>query len=114
MKIPNYEPDVSEGLQQRHASMPTDIFRMLICGPSGSGKTNILLHMLYVLLEYDKVFLFSKNLHQHKYQPLLEYFAENINPQVKYEVTEAVPVGREDKIVPLEELPIGNRKIFGL
>jgi len=30
---------------------------MLICGPSNSGKTNILLHMLYELLEYDKVYL---------------------------------------------------------
>ena len=42
--------------------MPTDVFRMLICGPSNSRKTNILLHMLYELLEYDKVYLFSKNL----------------------------------------------------
>ena len=30
---------------------------MLICGPSNSGKTNILLHMLYKLLEFDKIFL---------------------------------------------------------
>ena len=62
--------------------MPADVFRMLICGPSNSEKTNILLHMLYEQLEFDKVFLFSKNLHQHKYKALLRDFAENIHPKV--------------------------------
>ena len=66
--------------------MPADVFRMLICGPSNSGKTNTLLHMLYELLEFDKVFLFSKTLHQNKYQALLRDFAENFNPDVGYEV----------------------------
>ena len=54
--------------------------RMFLCGPSNSGKTNIQLHMLYELLDYNKVFLFSNNLHQNKYQALLKDFAENIDP----------------------------------
>ena len=62
--------------------MPADVFRMLICGPSNSGKTNILLHMLYELLEFDKIYLFSKNLHQNKYQSLLQDFAKRINPRL--------------------------------
>ena len=88
-------------------SMPADIFRMLIFGPSNSGKTNILLHMLNELLEFDKVFLFSKNLHQNKYQALLQDFAENINPKVGYQVIEAPG----DEIFLLDELPPDNSKI---
>ena len=115
MRIPNYDPEVAatNGFQQGHPSMPTDIFRMLICWPSNSGKTNILLHMLYELLYFDKVFLFSKNLHQNKYQALLRDFAENIDPEVEYEVIEAPG----DEIIPLEELcprpqaGIDNQKI---
>ena len=69
--------------------MPADVFRMLICGPSNSGKTNILLHMIYKLLRFDKVYLFSKNLHQNKYQALLRDFASNLDPVSGYEVIEA-------------------------
>ena len=108
MKIPNYDPGSSKSnYEQGHPCMPADVFRMLICGPSNSGKTNTLLHMLYELLEYDKIYLFSKNLHQNKYQNLLQEFAEKINPQVGYDVIEAYG----DEIIPLEELPADNQKI---
>jgi len=90
--------------------MPTDVFRMLICEPSNSGKTNILMNMIYFLLEFDKIYLFSKNLHQDKYQSLFQYFAENINPEVGYKVIEAY--GYE--IIPFEELPVDNQKIVVL
>lgn len=32
--------------------------------------------------QFDKVFLFSKNLHQNKYQELLQDFAKKIDPKV--------------------------------
>ena len=86
--------------------MSTDVFRMLICGPSNSGKTNILLHMLYELPEYDKVYLFSKNLHQNRYRALLQDFATRLDPEVGYKVIEAPG----DEIIPLEELPVDNQK----
>ena len=109
MKIPNYDPDFSSANRwmQGDPCMPADAFRMLICGPSNSGKTNILLHMLYELLEFDKVFLFAKNLHQDKYQALLQDFAENVDPEAGYEVVEA----SGDEITPLEDLPLENQKI---
>ena len=66
--------------------------------------------MIYFLLEFDKIYLFSKNLHQNKYQVLLQDFAEQINPKVGYEVTEAPG----DEIIPLEELPVDNQKIVVL
>jgi len=80
---------------------------MLICGPSNSGKTNLLLNMIYNLLLFDKIYLFSKNLHQYQYQGFLKDFAENINPHVGYEVIEAY----DDEIIPLEELLVDNQKI---
>ena len=108
MKIPNYDPGSSKSdYKQGHPCMPADLFRMLICGPSNSGKTNTLLHMPYELLEYDKIYLFSKNLHQNKYQNLLQDFDEKINPKVGYDVIEA----HGDEIIPLEELPVDNQKI---
>ena len=57
MKIPNYDPAFSKSsYKQGHPCMPADVFRMLSCGPSNSGKTNILLHMLYELLELKPLF----------------------------------------------------------
>jgi len=111
MKIPNYDPGFSESsYKQGHPCMPADVFRMLTCGPSNSGKINISLHVLYELLEFDKIYLFSKNLHQNKYQALLQDFAEQINPRVGYEVIEAPG----DEIIPLEELPVDNQKLLSL
>ena len=53
--------------------MPDRCFRMLICGKSGCGKTNMVLHMLIKpLINYDKVYLYSKNLEQEKYLDLSE------------------------------------------
>ena len=108
MKLTNYDPGSSKGdYEQGHPCLPDDFFRMLICGPSNSGKTNILLNMIYELLLFDKIYLFAKNLEQDKYQHLLQDFAENINPEVGYEVIEA----NSDEITPLEELPVYNQKI---
>ena len=108
MKIPNYDPSLlaKSNYKQGHPCMPADTFRMLICGPSGSGKTNILMHMLYRLLVYDKIYLCAKNLHQDKYQYLLDDFDNRVNPVVGYTVIE----GAND-IIPLETLPPDNQKI---
>ena len=86
--------------------MPSDTFRMLICGPSGCGKTNVLMHMLYNLLYYDKIYLFSKNLEQPKYRQLLETFRP-ISEEVGYDVIEE----SNGDVVPLESLDNDNQKI---
>ena len=108
MKFVNFDQgSFKSKYKQGHPCMPADVFRMLICGHSNSGKTNILLNMICFLLEFDKIYLFSKNLHQNKYQNLLQDIAEQINPKVGYEVIEA----HGDEIIPLEELPVDNQKI---
>ena len=78
--------------------MPSNTFRMLICGPSGCGKTNALMHVLYILLYYDKIYLYSKNLEQPKYPGLVNTFAP-ISRECGYDVVEA----SNDEILPLED-----------
>ena len=46
-------------------------FRILIIGPSGSGKTNTLLHLINDLNPIDKVYLYAKDLHEPKYEYLI-------------------------------------------
>ena len=107
MKIPNYDSGSSDSpYVQLHPYMPSNTFRMLMCGPSGCGKTNTLMHMLYHLLYYDKIYLFSKNLEQPKYQELFQTFAP-ISRDVRYNVVEASNEG----ILPLSELDDDNQKI---
>ena len=64
---------------------------MIIVGPSGSGKTNTLLHMIYYLLYFDEILIFANNLHQDKYQFLLNDFATRINPEMGYKVIQTPP-----------------------
>ena len=100
MKITNYDqPKISTNHKRVHPSMPEDSFRLVIAGPSGSGKTNTLLHMIYNLLFFDEIWLFAKNLHQDKYQFLLQDFAKRVDPEVGYKVIET-----PSEIIPLKEL----------
>ena len=76
MKIPNYESasQSDSNYQQVLPYMLSNTFRMLTCRPSGCGKTITLMHMIYKLLHFEKIYLFSKNLEQPKYKQLLGTF----------------------------------------
>ena len=105
MKIPNYDSTSESDSDFRRLLpyMPSNTFRMLMCGPSGCGKTNTL--MLYNLLYFDKIYLFSKNLEQPKYRKLLETI-EPISEEVGYDIIEA----SNEEIIPLDQLDNGNQK----
>ena len=47
------------------------LFRMLIIRPSGSGTTNTLLHLINDLDPIDKIYLYAKDLHEPKYEYLI-------------------------------------------
>ena len=87
METPNYDSDTkNKKFKQRYSFMPHDTFRMLKCGNSGSGKANLLYHMLIVpLLHYDEIYLYAKNLHQEKYQNLMNKLNE-ISRNVGYDI----------------------------
>ena len=111
MKIPNYDlaSESDSDYKRLLPYLPSNAFRMLMCGPSGCGKTNTLMHMLYNLLYFDKIYLFSKTLQQPKYRKLLETF-ELISEGVGYDVIEE----SNDEIIPLDELDNENKKIVRL
>ena len=44
---------------------------MLIIGPSGSGKTNTLFHLINNLNPIDKIYLYTKDLSEPKYEFLI-------------------------------------------
>ena len=47
-------------------------FRMLIIGPLGSGKTNTLLHSIDKFHPIDKIYLYTKDTDEEKYQYLID------------------------------------------
>ena len=108
MKIPNYdvEDDMVSNFKQLYKFMPDRSFRMLLRGPNGSGKTNTLMHMIYNLLYFDKIYLYAKNLEQSKYQNLISMF-KPISDEAGYVVIEA----SNDEIIPVEDLDSESQKI---
>ena len=104
MRIINFDQPRSRTRHKRiHPAMPEDSFRLVIVGPSGSGKTNTLLHMIYNLLHFDEILLFAKNLHQDKYQFLLNDFAKRVDPEAGYQV-----IVTPSDIILLNEVFQGN------
>ena len=99
--------DDSNNFKQRCIYMPDKPFRMLICGPSGAGKTNLLTNILLKpLIQYDKIYLYSKFLEQPKYQYLKDKL-EEVSRIVGYDVMEC----SNDEVVPLDDLPNNNQKL---
>ena len=67
-KMLNLDNIVSNKNENKNNDWP---FRMLIIGPSGSGKTNVLLHLINNLNPIDKIYLFPKDIHEPKYEYLI-------------------------------------------
>ena len=109
MEIPNYDSKYRVGgnYKQLYPFMPNNTFRMLIAGPSGSGKTNTLMHMLQKpLIQFDKLYLYAKNLEQGKYVDLIKRF-DTISGQVGYPVMEC----SNSDIIPVGDLDSDSQKV---
>lgn len=74
-----YYDDGVNKLRVHNECLPVN-FRMLIVGPSGCGKTTLLMRLLLEdkLLNYNKLYVFSKSLYQPEYQCLIEGFKYNL------------------------------------
>lgn len=66
--------DISEEQSKRHGNYLPNNIRCIICGPSNCGKTNVIITLLTHPkgLRFENVYLYSKSLHQSKYQILFE------------------------------------------
>ena len=62
----------SNAVKGKHGAVLPDSIRGIICGPSNCGKTNVLINMLESPhgLRFENVYVYSKSLHQPKYQYL--------------------------------------------
>lgn len=58
---------------------------MILVGKSNCGKTNTFMNMLLRLLYCDKIYLYTNNAHQSKYQKLKE-FMDEISHKIGYPV----------------------------
>jgi hypothetical protein len=63
------------GIKNHDQAIPPS-FRMLVCGASGCGKSSLVMRLLLEkeLLNYDKLYVFSKSLYQPEYQILVNGF----------------------------------------
>ena len=107
MKIPNYDRKTKENSKKLNNIFDED-FRLLIAGESGCGKTNTLMHILRKpLVYYDKIYIYSPNLHQEKIQDFKDLM-DSISEKVGYSVLE---IDGPEKIKNTNEYPSENRKI---
>lgn len=87
--------------KSKHGCLLPDTVRCIITGPSNCGKTNVVFNLLTDPngLKYNNIYIFSKSLHQPKYQ-LLERILSEV-PDVSYFQFHA----NEDVIHPNEARP---------
>lgn len=101
----------------RHGSvlLPNNI-RALICGPSGSGKTNVLLSLIFDPngLRFHNIYIYSKSLHQWKYQLLknvlslvkeVKYYTYDSDQEV-LDVSQAKP----NSVMIFDDIAFANQK----
>ena len=107
MKIPNYDRKTKENSKKLNNVFDED-FRLLIAGESGCGKTNTPMHIIRKpLLYYDKIYIYSPNLHQEKIQDFKDLM-DSISEKVGYSILE---IDGPEKIKNTNEYPSENRKI---
>ena len=60
--------------------IPDHPYRILIIGGSGSGKTNLLLNLIEKQPDIDKIYLYTKDPYESKYQYLINK-REGVDPK---------------------------------
>ena len=85
---------------------PNNPFSCIITGPSCSAKSVFLTNLvLYIINEYNKIYIYSPSLHQDLYQKLFKYFTNYIPIHIIPNV-----LSEEDIDIVIEE--IVNNKDF--
>ena len=70
----NFDEYVNEnkiGHNKNWPYIPNHPYRILIVGGSGSGKTNVLLNLIEIQSDIDKIYLYAKDPYGAKYEYLI-------------------------------------------
>ena len=87
MDIMNFDIDGDVRMQPVHHWLLPNSIRCVICGPSGCGKTNLMMNLITRngYLNYDRLILYSKSIHQPKYK-LLHQWGSELNEAAEKEI----------------------------
>lgn len=111
MEIINFDivGDCDSEHHVHHWLLPNSI-RCVVCGPSGCGKTNLMMNLIIQngYLNYRRLILYSKSLHQPKYKFLQEWGCE-LNKTAEKEI---VSFYSTDDIIPVENLNPKERTLL--
>lgn len=110
MEIINFDTDEHNKQHVHHRLLPNSI-RCIMAGGSGCGKTNLLMNLIMRpgFLNYNRLHVYSKSLHQPKYQ-LLQDWASWLNKNANSQII-AFHSGSGD-IMPVEDLNPKQRTIM--
>jgi len=111
MEIINFDLDNNTNVASVHHRLLPNSIRCIIAGGSGCGKTNLLMNLLIRpgFLNYDRLHIYSKSLHQPKYQ-LLQEWASQINSCAN--ASAIITFHTCSDIIPVEELNPQQRTIM--
>ena len=76
MEIINLDPLCNKFVEKKihrnsNPLAPQHPFRCLVTAPSGGGKTNLVMNLILKFLEFDKLYIFAKDLEEEKYKVLI-------------------------------------------
>lgn len=92
----NGKPDA-----KRHGPLFPATVRCIICGPSNCGKTNVMMRMIEDPngLRFQNVYVFSKSLHQPKYQRLAQILG-SIQGMTFFQFRDSEGIVKPDEALP--------------
>ena len=76
VKIYDYSVPNEFADKNQHPLMPIHPFRLVITGESGSGKTNLLINLILNYLNFDRLYICSKDINESKYETLRDKFIQ--------------------------------------
>jgi len=114
-KLKDYTPKSDKNkYRNKYAEAPQWPFRMLIVGPSNCGKTNLLMNLIYDYLDYDKLYVYARDLEEGKYQDLQECFTDTPDVIFSSDPTEIVSVDSldtdEQNLIIIDDFVLDDQK----
>lgn len=109
MEIINFDADDNNNHHVHNRLLPNSI-RCIIAGGSGCGKTNLIMNLIMRpgFLNYDRLYIYSKSLHQPKYQ-LLQNWAAWLNKNANNQI---ITFHCSGDIMPVESLNPQQRTVM--